>query len=269
MPVSWLEGFSYCKRKWFLENVLRIRRPPKEALLCGSIKHAVLDSLKKAEQGIVCRLRMGFRFDELASMYKRVLHAILRKEFVERAQQFERLGIDRAALYGKIASRLEKEAALRVQHIYDFSKKSRLSGYALWKALSPKLLSEMVLESRALGLKGRLDLLEMYDDKLIPVEIKSGSAPAEGTWRGHRLQLGAYALLVEERFKQGVDEGYVYYVDCNARRKIVINPFLREEVLNTVVEINEIINTRKIPKAVGGRRCEACPLRRNCELIKR
>ena len=269
IPVSWLECFSYCKRKWFLENVLGISRPPKSAMLCGSIKHAVLDRLKKAEADIVCRFEPGFDFESLMEAYERALHCFLRKELASRAAQFEQLGIDCAELYAKIAERLRKEVVLRAQHIHSFSRACGLGGAELWKAMSPKLLSEVCLESNALGLRGRLDLLEKHDQKVIPIELKSGSAPAKGVWPGHRLQLGAYAMLSEERFQCRIDKGYVYYVDCGARRAISINPFLREEVLMAVAAIREMFRTRKIPSAVGGRRCEACGLRRQCSLIRR
>lgn len=68
------------------------------------------------------------------------------------------------------------------------------------------------LRSEALGLVGRPDYLARLREGVIPVEVKSGRAPAE-PHAGHRLQLGAYCLLVAERYGRRPPYGIIRYAD--------------------------------------------------------
>jgi len=67
--------------------------------------------------------------------------------------------------------------------------------------------------SANLGLVGRPDyLLQEGDGSIVPVEIKSGSAPSE-PYDGHVLQLAAYCLLVEEAYGIRPSHGILQYRD--------------------------------------------------------
>jgi len=64
-----------------------------------------------------------------------------------------------------------------------------------------------------LGLVGRPDyLVQDSDGSIVPVEIKSGSAPSE-PYDGHVLQLAAYCLLVEEAYGIRPSHGILQYRD--------------------------------------------------------
>ena len=269
IPVSWLESFSYCKRKWYLENVLGIAKPPKEAILKGSIKHSVLDGLRRCEEGLICSLEAGFGMAELLSLYELKLNELLRREIFQNRKTVESLRLDPVSLYRELLDRLRKETKMRADYVYGFAQASGLWGRALWEALTPKLLSEVKLESKDLGMKGRLDMIEKHGSVMIPIEIKTGSMPRSGVWRGHRLQLGAYGMLIESCFGCDVEHGFVWYIDHGERRKVILNEFLRREVIESISEMNELLVSKRVPGRIGGKRCLSCSLRKSCELIRR
>jgi CRISPR-associated exonuclease Cas4 len=67
--------------------------------------------------------------------------------------------------------------------------------------------------SPKLGLVGRPDyLVQDSDGSIVPVEIKSSSAPLE-PYDGHVLQLAAYCLLVEEAYGIRPSHGILQYRD--------------------------------------------------------
>jgi CRISPR-associated exonuclease Cas4 len=69
------------------------------------------------------------------------------------------------------------------------------------------------LFSRRYQLTGKPDYLVRQGRAVIPVEVKSSPAPAQGPRPGHVLQLIAYCLLVEETEGRRPAYGIVKYAD--------------------------------------------------------
>ena len=65
------------------------------------------------------------------------------------------------------------------------------------------------LHSVTLGLSGKLDLLIVTEDGCYPVDFKDTEG---GVRHNHRVQLAAYALLVEEKLARPVPIAFVYLV---------------------------------------------------------
>ncbi|MDK2975352.1 MAG: CRISPR-associated exonuclease Cas4 [Methanofollis sp.] len=72
----------------------------------------------------------------------------------------------------------------------------------------------------------------------IPVEVKSGRA--KKPYWNHILQLGAYCLLVEERYGTSVPYGILVYGDGRQHR-IDFTDTIRSQVLSTVEEMRRCI----------------------------
>ena len=53
ISVSMLSAYLYCKRKLFLERVLGLFEPEKEALVKGTIRHETYDRVNRIEEKIV------------------------------------------------------------------------------------------------------------------------------------------------------------------------------------------------------------------------
>jgi CRISP-associated protein Cas1 len=127
----------------------------------------------------------------------------------------------------------------------------------------------LVLESEALGLRGKVDCLRRRDGRLIPYEHKRGRSAKgeEGSeaWPSDRLQVCAYALLLEEHTGTSIDEARIRYHGDNVTVRVPINEAAREDVRKAVVRAHELRQSVQRPPVTGNERlCVRCSLAPVC-----
>ncbi len=125
------------------------------------------------------------------------------------------------------------------------------------------------LESESLGIHGTMDLLKRRDGQLIPHEHKRGRSAgrrgAREAWETDRVQVGAYAMLVEEAFRTEVSEGRIRYHADRITVRVPIDPALRAEVRRLVARATEIRSSiQRPPVTTHQARCRACSLAPVC-----
>ncbi|MBL8614981.1 MAG: type I-MYXAN CRISPR-associated endonuclease Cas1 [Deltaproteobacteria bacterium] len=130
-------------------------------------------------------------------------------------------------------------------------------------------LIELTLEDEQLGLRGRVDALRRRDGQLIPYEHKRGRCRDEGAakaaWPSDRLQLGAYALLLERATGRPIPEGRVRYHKDNTLVRVPIDEALRAEVVAAVERARALSHaTTRPPVTSDERRCGRCSLAPVC-----
>ena len=118
------------------------------------------------------------------------------------------------------------------------------------------------LESKRLGLSGKLDLLISSPRGHFPVDFKySKSRPH----RNHAFQLAGYALLVEEAFDAKVETGFIYLLPVQEVVAVELTPRLKEDAVERLGAIREMISDGILPPATRVRsRCEDCEFRNYC-----
>jgi CRISPR-associated protein Cas1 len=84
------------------------------------------------------------------------------------------------------------------------------------------------LTSTALGLTGKVDCLRRRDGSYLPYEHKRGqpcrrTGEAPSPWPSDRLQVIAYAVLLEEAFGQAISEGRIRYHAANVTVRVPID----------------------------------------------
>ncbi|MDG3008477.1 CRISPR-associated protein Cas4 [Paludisphaera mucosa] len=123
-------------------------------------------------------------------------------------------------------------------------------------------LDDRELVSERLKLRGRPDRILREDGVLIPEEWKPN---AKRVYPGHRLQLGAYLLLMEEEFGERPPYGVVVIRD-GERVKIQNTEALRTEVLEVAQRIRKHKQRLddEIPVEQPVWKCRACGQRENC-----
>jgi CRISPR-associated protein Cas4 len=265
LPVSLLSTYLYCPRKVFLQRVLKLREPLRQPLIFGTIRHETLEKASLAEQGIVCSIIQESVFGDVYSLYmNRYAHA-LRETVDAHAESLRSLRIEPSDAYEYTLPSLLREAESRAVNTYTFFERTGLLAEELWEALTPKISSEVRIESEKLQLVGVIDQLHDYGPHVVPVELKTGKMPREGVWPGHRVQAAAYALMLQEHSGREVREAVVHYLDGNEKRQIIINPFMREEIVFLVKEIQELLANTLLPEYCDSRqKCAACGLRTQC-----
>lgn len=124
------------------------------------------------------------------------------------------------------------------------------------------------LQSTRLGLTGRIDLAIATPSRTAPdaegvvVEYKLTEQKAGAHFK---LQLAAYALLLEEAWGLPVKQGYLYSISMRKAEPVPITPHLRQKVMRTVAHIQHMIARETMPPPPASLRpCLTCEFRRFC-----
>ncbi len=265
ISVSLLSAYQYCPRKIFLERVLKLYEPPKEALLLGTIRHEIYELINNKEEEIVTNIQEKTSNEELETTYKNIYSKILRNVIIKHKENLKQFEVNINELFKRIQPLIQNEAKNRSNNISIFINKHNIFGKELWEKLTPKIQSEIKIRSATLNLTGIIDQLEIYEDSFTPIELKTGKAPKEGAWPGHKIQIAAYAMLLEEKHNTKIKEGFIHYLDINERRHIPINIFLKEEIIQLIEKVKTLLQSKTIPDFCNNKnKCNVCGLRTSC-----
>ncbi|WP_066426326.1 CRISPR-associated protein Cas4 [Anabaena sp. 4-3] len=117
------------------------------------------------------------------------------------------------------------------------------------------------LKSDNYKLIGKADLIELENGEWYPVEYKRGR---KGEWDNDEMQVCAQALCLEEMTGKTINTGYIYYAQSHQRQLIEINQKLRQNTINTIEAVQNLLHTGIMPKAIKTERCQGCSLYLNC-----
>jgi len=96
----------------------------------------------------------------------------------------------------------------------------------------------------------------------VPVELKSGRAPAE-PWEAHIFQLAAYCLLVEENYGIRPSHGIIQYK--NRAFAVDYTAELEEDFLDLLADMREDLYEVELDRDHNDwARCAKCGVRRDC-----
>lgn len=265
ISITTLSAYLYCKRKLFLEYVLKLTEPPKDALVKGSIRHQAIDDANKSEEEIVRSIVKGDSLEAIKNKYSAAYSRILRKAILRNKGNLRRVKLPLIDAYRQTWRFFQNIAEVRAENVFSFKVKYNVFGSELWEKLTPKIRSEVKVESERLGLKGIVDMLEVFDSYFIPLELKTGKAPKEGIWPGHKIQLAAYMMLLSEKFGIDIKKGYIDYLDIKDKREVVMNPMLCGEVIETARSARELLEGDKAPDfCKNENKCAVCGIRQEC-----
>ncbi len=118
------------------------------------------------------------------------------------------------------------------------------------------------LTDASTGLAGKLDLLLEREDEAAVVEFKLTSGdPGDN----HRMQLAAYALLVESVLGLRVRQGFFLRIPDDRVFRMALGAEWRESVLKAMGEMRRVLENEWCPPATGVRgRCAECEYANYC-----
>jgi CRISPR-associated exonuclease Cas4 len=122
-----------------------------------------------------------------------------------------------------------------------------------------------VLQSGKFGLAGTPDKLVKINDEIIPSIIKTGNMPENGVWKSDRLQLTAYAILVEEMYGTIVERGFVEYARFGKVREVKLKRHERRKVLQVRDKIKKTMDGI-MPEKPQDAPCEYCGFVDMCDV---
>ena len=121
---------------------------------------------------------------------------------------------------------------------------------------------DVVLTDPALGLTGILDeVVTSATGEQFPVDYKLANQVSDN----HRLQLAAYAHVLEQQSGRPVTQGFVYLIKRRQLARVAITPALRQKLTATLAAVTRTIEREQMPPPTSNRsRCMACEFRRFC-----
>lgn len=123
-------------------------------------------------------------------------------------------------------------------------------------------LNELYLESETLGLKGKIDVLELDDGRAIPVERKR--AASGEYYRSDELQLAGYCMLLEEHLDEQVREGAIYLYETDQRMHVPITEDHRQVVREQIEAMRDMSVEIIPPFTDNPKKCDACSAQAYC-----
>ena len=158
-----------------------------------------------------------------------------------------------------------------LSHVEEQAREERrsLRAYGL---MDGERVFDLVLRSERLGLVGKLDLAirreaghdGRHEDQgegiVVDYKLTRGKAGAH-----YRLQLAAYALLLEEAWGLPVKRAFLYHIPLRQAEEVAISPALRRQVPRVVAAVRAAALVERMPPPPTKRaRCVSCEFRRFC-----
>ncbi|NEQ95913.1 MAG: type I-MYXAN CRISPR-associated endonuclease Cas1 [Cyanothece sp. SIO2G6] len=128
----------------------------------------------------------------------------------------------------------------------------------------------LMLESDRLGLRGKVDALRTRNGQTIPYEHKRGHCyrgpdNQAQAWDSDRLQILAYAYLIEETQKILITEGRIRYHADNVLVKVPVNDAGRQWVEAAIAQARQLrTSVERPPVTTNERLCARCSLAPVC-----
>lgn len=120
---------------------------------------------------------------------------------------------------------------------------------------------DVPVQSTVFGLSGQIDEVVETSSELIPVDYKLARKAAYH----FKVQLAAYALLLEENYPLPAKRGFLYMLFTRQTVEVPITTALRREVCQALEVMRVIVESEHMPAATAWRqRCPDCEFRRFC-----
>lgn len=264
ISASSISDYLYCPLKAYLKYVQGYE-VSSEPLLIGKLTHDLLRGFNEITKRNLWSLDKDMTLEEISKSLWEDVPSLIKKTTLKKDYK----EIVDSGDVEEICEHLEDQFRLDSFLLVFKSRKMMnvgMTGDEIVDMLFPPSMVEFSLESRSIGLRGKVDKIEIEEGIYYPIEVKTGIPPVKGVWKPHALQLTAYAILMEESFKREVPIGFVDYVQVGERKPVIISQKLREEFYNTFNELESMILEGYVPEATpSSRKCNKCEFKKFCE----
>lgn len=264
ISVSALSEFIYCPFKVHLRYVEGYEIQS-QAMVVGRLYHEVNRGYEELLKRNIWSLNNKMNLEKISST---IFEGV--PDFVDLTiQKYLKKELDDVEEFEDVISKLETHLkldsiiiALKTKKILDKGK----SPVEIVDMLFPPALLEFSLENKELGLRGKVDKIELGESIYYPVEIKTGFPPVKGVWPSESLQITAYSLLMEEEFQKEVLVGFVDYLQIRERKTVAVNSSLREKLYETLSQMQSLIYEGDFPdRSPAASQCRSCNYAQVCD----
>jgi len=259
VSVSEITAYMFCPRKLWLQKVKGIREPPSKEMILGGMKHKSLELFTNYEKEFITQIPKDLPKSELDQAYHELMRKCAIKAYQSNRNVAEKFDIILTTFLAEFLPTTEREIAIRIPPLLEAMKS--YIGLELWNNLKPKYKSEVSIESEDLGIKGRIDRVEfsdsiLFSEDIIPYEIKTREQ--EKIWDSDKIQLAAYALLLENRFRKKIPMGIIEL--RHSKKQIEITEELKAQVLEIADKVRNLQG--EMPSSFS--KCQSCKLKQDC-----
>ncbi len=256
VSVTDLSAYMYCPKALYQQKVLGYEEKLNQQMILGAVRHNFYDMANKYEQGIVTHLQTGTAKEEITAAYAKTYENLLKSAVMGHAKSLALFDIRPFDILPQLQQMAVSEANERADNVHKFSTQHNVSGEELWRLLTPKILTEVRVRSQMLRLKGVVDRIEVYENSVLPIELKTGKMASDGVWPSHRVQVAAYMMLLSEKFNKSVGQAVIRYLDHNSSKTIMLNPYMELEVRELTEKVTRLLKSEITPKPCGRERCK-------------
>ena len=256
-----LSTYLFCQRKLFLKKVLKLEEPQAPVMLKGSVVHKAIELMLKSEENFL----INWERDPNVANYMRFTQNQLSTAIHTFRMALKMQSIVPSHMFQDASELIIPFAQTRLEHIKEATEIAKCEQTSVWEALRPKIKTEYRITSENLQLKGIIDQLEVHTDKLIPVELKTGATPTEGLFEGHEIQLGSYAVLLENHFGMPVPFVKIHYLGSQQTRVLPVLQTLKDKVHTIKDKSKDLLLLQTVPERCKEEsKCNACGLQKQC-----
>lgn len=255
VSVTDLSSFLYCQRSLYQRKVLGYEEKLNQHMVLGAIRHNFYDMANKHEERIVLRLPATASKEEITAAYSETYQNLMKVAVKDHGRALALFSLEPEAVIQELLPIGISEAAERAENVYSFSAQHNVFGEGLWQLLTPKILTEVAVRSQQLRLKGVVDRIEVYENSVLPIELKTGKMAQDGVWPSHRVQVAAYMMLLQEKFRKPAGKAVIRYLDHNSSKTIMLNPYMELEVKELTENVIQLLQSKLIPKPCGRESC--------------
>ncbi len=263
--ASDLNTHAFCPRKIYLSRVLKLGKKPTKEMYRGIIEHILRKELSFRYPRILERVSEPM---EISESVDREIDSILKgfpfiyRELVNQSPE----DVDCNTILQELVAGLHHETAA-LHRTLEFMVEEAGLQKAIEEVTPWRI--EYAVESRELGISGRIDKVLRRNNIYIPVEVKTGRVPSS-VWWGDRLQVAAYSMLLEEEL-DSVDISFsiVEYTRSSERCPVKVTERLRRAVLETRDDIIRILGGF-VPEVCchgNNNKCSVCSFKTECHNI--
>jgi len=127
-------------------------------------------------------------------------------------------------------------------------------------------IRSVVLSSPKLGLVGKIDLIELHEDEVVPVDYKKGDIPRvrQKAYEPERVQLCAFGLILKEA-GHACSKGVLYFAGSKRRVVVKFDERLITKTTNYIQRMREAFLHDRIPPPLKeSKKCLRCSLAGIC-----
>jgi len=265
LSVTDLSPNVFCPRQFYLSKVLGLRRQPPE-FVEGTLEHDARRLLNEA---------LGSAYAASQQDTAMLLHAA--GNIIGKVLDYAKnIALQQHPVFTKEIDGFVRELSFRLhQEERDRTRlltcTTNVQGWSDRLRTSFPVENEFSVFSSKLRLRGRIDeVYEKADGTLAIRDIKT--APLGFPYdESNQVQIGAYAMLLEEQESKKVMQAAVYSSRSLAERQVVVDEYLKKQVVDANQNVRKLLADPELPKILTGPeavKCGVCFLREECHKLR-